>query len=246
MRRLVLFVKYFLCLFALSLLRPYCSVIPADLAPMDPTRLSSRFLDSTRGQIATLLRRGVQTVEELAAALGLTDNAVRNHLASLERDGIVRQGGVRRGKGAGKPAVLYELHPAAEVVFSRAYQPVLGAVLDVLVDELPAEQAAELLDKVGRRVGLSVGGRASGTLEARVAAAAAALRALGGEIDVVAEGETLQLRATGCPLSAMVARRPETCRAVESFVSEIVGEPVRECCTRGERPRCCFTVQPAA
>lgn len=212
---------------------------------MDARQLGSRFLDSTRGQIAALLRRDVQTVEELASALGLTDNAIRNHLAILERDGIVRQGGVRRGKGAGKPAVLYELHPEAEPLFSRAYQPVLAAVLDVLVDELPAEQAAGILDKVGRRIGVSAGGRASGTLEERVAAAATALRSLGGEIDVVTEGMTLHLRGTGCPLSATVSRRPETCHAVEAFVSEIVGEPVRECCARGERPRCCFAIEPA-
>lgn len=211
---------------------------------MDATRLDSRFLDSTRGQIAVLLRRGEQTVEELAATLGLTDNAVRNHLAILERDGIVRQSGVRRGKGAGKPAVLYELHPNAEPLFSRAYQPVLAAVLDVLMAELPGDQAAAILDKVGQRIGLSVGGRASGPLEDRVNAAAAALRSLGGDVDVVTEGGLPKLRATGCPLSSTVARRPETCRAMEAFVAEVVGVPVRECCERGERPRCCFAVQP--
>ena len=43
-----------------------------------------------------LLRRASRTVEELAQALGLTDNAVRAHLATLERDGLVRQGGLRR------------------------------------------------------------------------------------------------------------------------------------------------------
>jgi predicted ArsR family transcriptional regulator len=213
---------------------------------MNAPRLSSRFLDSTRGQIATLLRRGMQTVEELAAALGLTDNAVRNHLAILERDGIVRQDGVRRGKGAGKPAVLYELHPDAEPIFSQAYQPVLAAVLDVVVDELPAEQAVELLDKVGRRIGVSLGGRAAGSLEDRAVAAAEALRSLGGEVDVVNDAGRLQLRSMGCPLSSAVSRRPETCRAVEALVSEIVGVPVRECCQRGGRPRCCFDVQPAA
>lgn len=210
------------------------------------SRPNSRFLDSTRGQIATLLRRGVRTVDELAEALGLTDNAVRTHLAALERDGVIRQRGVRRAKGAGKPAVLYELDPEAEPIFSRAYQPVLAAVLDVLVSELPPEQAEALLDKVGRRIGLSAGGRASGTLEERVAVAAAALRSLGGEIDIVTHGGALRLHATGCPLSSTVSRRPETCRAMEAFVSEIVGAPVRECCVRGERPRCCFSIQPAA
>jgi len=207
---------------------------------------STRFLDSTRGQVATLLRRGPRTVEELAEALGLTDNAVRNHLAILERDGVVRQTGVRRGKGAGKPAVVYALQPAAESYFSRAYQPVLAALLDVLVAELSAEQATEILNKVGRRLGVSAGGRAAGTLAERAEAAAAALRVLGGEVDVVNEDGTLLLRGTGCPLSSAVTRRPETCHAVESLVSEIVGAPVRECCAREGRPQCCFSVQPAA
>ena len=178
--------------------------------------------------------------------MALTDNAVRNHLALLERDGVVRQSGVRRGKGAGKPATLYELHPAAESYFSKAYQPVLAAVLDVLVAELTPEHAAEILDKVGRRLGVSAGGAAPGTLAERAEAAASALRALGGEVDVVTENGTLLLRGTGCPLSSTVTTRPETCRAVESFVSEVVGAPVRECCARDGRPRCCFTVQPAA
>ena len=79
-----------------------------------------------------------------------------------------------------------------------------------------------------------------------MAAAAAALRSLGGEIDVVADDGVFRLRATGCPLSSTVMRRPETCRAMESFVSEIAGATVRECCERGERPRCCFAVEPAA
>jgi predicted ArsR family transcriptional regulator len=50
-----------------------------------------RFLSSTRGQVVILLSRAVRTVEELAAALGVTDNAVRSHLSMLERDGLVRQ-----------------------------------------------------------------------------------------------------------------------------------------------------------
>lgn len=56
-----------------------------------PSR-DERFFASTRGQVVTLLRRGSRTVDELAGTLGLTDNAVRAHLAGLERDGLVTQG----------------------------------------------------------------------------------------------------------------------------------------------------------
>ena len=70
---------------------------------------NQRFFTSTGGRIITLLRRASRTVDELAQALGLTDNAVRAHLATLERDGFVKQRGVRRGSS--KPAYVYDLAP---------------------------------------------------------------------------------------------------------------------------------------
>jgi predicted ArsR family transcriptional regulator len=52
----------------------------------------------------------------------------------------------------------------------------------------------------------------------------------------------LVIRGCGCPLSAATSRRPEVCRAVEALLTEVVGSPIRECCTHGDRPRCCFDV----
>jgi len=80
---------------------------------------NQRFFESTRGRIIMLLRRASRTVEELAQALELTDNAVRAHLATLERDGLVRQRGARRGSG--KPAFVYELTSETEQLFPKAY-----------------------------------------------------------------------------------------------------------------------------
>jgi predicted ArsR family transcriptional regulator len=213
---------------------------------MSIAQLGKRFLETTRGQIVALLRRGARTVEELAQSLDLTDNAIRGHLQTLERDGLVRQDGVRRGPGAGKPAVLYELHPDAEPLFSRAYPPVLTTMVDVLVDQLPPDQADTVMREVGRRLARTVGGRASGDVEARLRTAAAVLTALGGDIDVERGEAEIRLRGCGCPLSAVTARRPEACRAVETLVAEIVGAPVRQCCEHGTRPRCGFAVSSAA
>ena len=70
---------------------------------MDAIALGRRFLESTRGQVVLLLRRGARTVEELAQALGLTDNAVRSHLAALERDGLVRRMAFAEERGRGSP-----------------------------------------------------------------------------------------------------------------------------------------------
>jgi predicted ArsR family transcriptional regulator len=178
----------------------------------------------------------------LAAALELTDNAVRNHLATLERDSLIQQAGVRRSSGAGKPAVLYQLHPDAEVLFSRAYPSVLTTVVESIVNACPPDQIDELLRDAGRRLARQAGGRATGTLENRVRTAAAALTALGGDVTVAREEGSLRIRGSGCPLSAAVSKQPGLCRAVETLVSEVTGARARTCCEHGERPRCCFAI----
>lgn len=210
---------------------------------MPSANLGRRFLDTTRGQIVALLRRSAHTVDELARSLGLTANAIRAHLSTLERDGLVRQEGVRRGPGAGKPATLYEIHPAAEPLFSSAYAPVLGALLDELVAQLPAERSDALMEAVGRRLAAELGRPPAGDVEARVRAGAALLDSLGGETRTEREANAMVIRGCGgCPLSATVARRPEMCRAVEALLAEYIGAPVRQRCEHGERPRCRFEV----
>jgi predicted ArsR family transcriptional regulator len=184
-------------------------------------------------------------VEELAHALGLTDNAIRAHLTTLERDGLVRHTGVRRGPGAGKPAGVYELAAEAEIRFSRAYAPVLTALLDELSARMPTAETEALLLEAGSRLASAVPAHSAG-LEQRVREAAALLNQLGGDITVEQEGGTLRIRGSGCPLSATVARRPEACRAVQGLLSEVIGLPVVSCCERQPKPRCCFTVPSAA
>src|SRR6478672_7256046 len=86
--------------------------------------------DSTRSQLLSLLREGTWTVDDLAARLDLTDNAVRFHLTALEREGSVARIGVQKGSGAGQPANLYSITRAADEAFSRAYAPVLTAIVE--------------------------------------------------------------------------------------------------------------------
>jgi predicted ArsR family transcriptional regulator len=223
--------------------------------------LSRRFLESTRGRIVGLLRRSARTVEDLAQALELTDNAVRSHLATLERDGFVQAGGQRRGPGAGKPATVYELQrrgpgagkpatvyelaPEAEPQLSSAYAPVLRALMDELAERLTPDEREVALRAVGRRLAAATP-TAPGDRQARLRAAVALLGALGGDAEIErGEGGADVVRGCGCPLSAVTATRPEACRAVETLLEEVVGAPVRERCDRGERPRCRFVVEAA-
>ncbi len=206
---------------------------------MRATRWDERFFASTRGQVVTLLRRGRRTVDELARALGLTDNAVRAHLTALERDGLVRQGGVRRG--VGKPAYAYDLTPEAERLFPKAYGALLHELLDVLAERLPSDALGDVLREVGHRV--AVGHAApDGDLRERVQHAVALLGELGGLADCEERDGGFVIRGCSCPLAAAVAGHPEACLLAETLLTDVIGAPVRQVCDPGPPPRCRFEV----
>jgi predicted ArsR family transcriptional regulator len=209
------------------------------------TSWDRRFVESTRGQIVTLLRRSNRTVEDLARALDLTDNGVRAHLAVLERDGIVRQrGSVRRSSGGGKPAYVYELTQEGEDLFPKAYEPTLRRLLDILSDQLGPEESEALLRSVGRRLADEHTTRAD-SAHARLEAAVEVLNELGGLAELEERNDTVVIRGYSCPLAGVTPDHPEVCRMAESLVGEVAGVPVHERCDRGERPRCCFEVASA-
>jgi predicted ArsR family transcriptional regulator len=196
---------------------------------------------TTRGRLIALLRRDVSTVEELAAALDLTDNAVRAQIQTLSDAGIVETTGTRQGAGAGKPATTYRIASSAEPTLSAAYAPVLVALLESLGDRLTPDALDEVLRDVGKRLAAAEQDGAR-SVEARVRSAAALLTALGSEIDVEKTREGFRLQGYACPLSAAVRAQPNACHAVEELVASIVGVPVRECCDRGASARCRFDV----
>ena len=202
------------------------------------TGWNRRFFASTRGQVVTLLRQGEATVEELATSLVLTDNAVRAHLAALERDSLVVQRGLRRG--IGKPAYTYALTPEAELLFPKAYGAVLDQLLDVLEEQLSPTAVDELMREVGHRL---AGARtvSSGDLRARVESALEVVRELGGLAAAEQAGDGFVILGRSCPLAAAVAGHPETCLLAEVLLADVIGAPVRQACDP-EIPRCRFEV----
>lgn len=197
----------------------------------------------TRGRIIDLLRRSTLTANEIAARLAMTHNAVRNHLAELIRNGLVREAGLR--KGVSRPSVLYELAPRAESAFSSAYVPFVAHLLRALGERMTTNELDDLMRNVGRSFAAEWP-RLRGDLPKRVTAANALLEQLGALTEVESVDHSFVIRGYGCLLSEAVHGRPEVCRAIERMLAELLEVPVDECCDRGERPRCCFKIDGAA
>ena len=205
---------------------------------MKRTKLDKRFFASTRGRIVTLMRGTTKTVNELAEELGLTDNGVRAHLLSLERDGLVKQSGVQRG--VRKPHFAYELSAEADHLFPKAYDALVNRLISALKGRLTPETLREVLQEVGRSLAGQQPSR--GDLNARLISALAALESIGGAAHVETEGGKTFIKSGGCPLAAAVGEHPEVCQLTEALLAEIIGAKVTEHCERDGFPRCAFEI----
>ncbi len=208
---------------------------------MAQSEWGERFLATTRGRILTQLRRQPRTVNELAEAVGLTDNAVRAHLATLERDGLVQQSGFR--PGFRKPTLTYELTADAGQFFPKPYGAVLRQLLAVLTGKMGPDELAGVLQEVGRRIAATHGAEVQAAdLRERAAQAAAVLGELGGLAEVEEADGGLVIRGFDCPLAEVVDSHPAACRLAEALLGDLLGVPVAERCQHGTPPRCAFRV----
>ena len=207
--------------------------------PVVGTPVSDHARDQSRSRVVSALRRGARTLDQLVGEIGLTRTALRLHLSTLERDGLVARRGLRAGRT--KPAHVYELTPEAEQRLSRAYIPMLTQLLHVLALRLPRAEFDAVMRAVGREL-LADRPRPRGAVRDRAEAASELLNQLGGLTEVEEQDGLLVIRSHGCPLAATAADHPETCSAMESLVTEFIGATVSQRCDRSGRPRCCFQI----
>jgi predicted ArsR family transcriptional regulator len=95
-----------------------------------------------------LRRKGPASAEAIAAELGVTANAVRQHLTNLERDGLVTSAAVHNKRG--RPSLEFSLTDRADGVFPKRY----GQLATMVLTELQSMSGPDVLDELFRRVAL--------------------------------------------------------------------------------------------
>ena len=155
----------------------------------------------------------------------------------------MRQQGARRG--AGKPALEYELAPEAENLFPKSYGQVLNELLQALEERMSKAELEETLRTVGRRIAMRWN-IPPGDLRLRLEAAVEVLNEMGGMAELEQQNGAYLIRSYSCPLAAAVPAHREVCALAEALLTELAGAPVQEHCERGERPQCRFMVAESA
>src|SRR5690348_4342280 len=200
--------------------------MPQHPGPADPTTV--RVLDA--------LRQGACTADEVADILGMTSAGARQHLTGLQREGLVYLAG--RRAGTRKPFNEYALTPLGEQSLSRAYLPVLRALVTSLGDALSQEETRQLFARVGELLARETPRPRPGV--AAETSATAVLEQLGGSVRATSAAGLVRLDGNGCPLAELVRVNPITCEAVRSLLEGVTSRPVRQCCSHGQHPSCGF------
>lgn len=173
--------------------------------------------------LVVLKKRQPLTAKELGEQFGLTPNALRRHLKSLEEAELVRYHRVNRGVGA--PVFAYSLSEHGEALFPRAFEPALAEALEAVRAECGAEGVRRVFARrwESQTVGLA---RELAKLppDERAQLLAELLTAEGymaeAEMSTPTEG---RLTVFNCAMGAVAGRFPEVCDAEVAFVERTLG-----------------------
>lgn len=225
-----------------------------NLAVLDqPDSVSGRFSQSgeadqqpsTRRQImALIMEQGHATAAHLADHLGLTQAAVRRHLAALQAQGLVgvRRAGTAAQRGPGRPATVWQPTERGRQQFDHAYDELAIEVLEDL-RRLGGQQAVR--DFAQRKFDAVTAGcgelGASHPELSQAQILSEVLRRLGFMADLAPITSGQQLRQHHCPYSAVAARFPEFCQAETAAFSRLLDSHVQRLATIAHGDGICTT-----
>ncbi|HKV44054.1 MAG TPA: ArsR family transcriptional regulator [bacterium] len=200
-----------------------------------------RPMQETRYRIVERLRvKGSQTVEELAAAFRLTRTAVTSHLAALRGDHLVRRRGLRGG--IGRPSQVYELTPAADHLFPKAYDDFAVSLLEE-IRKRPGTLPSLLRRIAGRWIARDLPRLEGSTGRQRVERARELLAERGFLPTIERTPRGTLLREHNCPLMHLAQTDPHVCEMIHQWLEALFAARLDrvQCLRRGD-PFSAYTI----
>ena len=198
--------------------------------------MMANFGDTRSSLMAALLKnKGGLTVNALGEAVNVTRTAVRQHLATLERDGHVARSGTR--STGGRPQVLYVLTDAGQEQFARRYSWFADLLVGLLKEELGKDGlATKLHSGAGVATALQRRTAPSAPLPERLGELATAMAGLGYETESALQGRGREVVAHNCIFHQLAAAHPEICEFDLGFMEKFANAKVEhvECMVRGQ------------
>jgi len=200
---------------------------------------------STRKVILTMLKtNGALAVSEMAKQLGITEMAVRRHLNTMERDGLIEAKLVRQAMG--RPTNLYSLTENADDLFPKKYHHLTLDLLSELVADAGADKVDSLFEKRKERLINRYEEQIAGKpLPERVKTLADIQNSNGYMVDWKAtEDGQYVINEHNCPISQVANQYNHACQCELMMFETLLDADVKrvECLVKGGN-KCSYVIQ---
>jgi predicted ArsR family transcriptional regulator len=189
-----------------------------------------------------LRRRGRLSAETIASDLGVTPNAVRQHLTNLEKDGFVDSQPERSGRG--RPALHFALTERADSVFPKRY----GQLASMVLQEVQEMGGPEALDEVFARVATRHANAIEDDLEGlefdeKLNRVVAWIGRAGTLAEQTETPEGVRVTIHNCPFRNTALKFPQVCTITPQLISRLIGTSVSQSDSiHRHDPYCSFVV----
>jgi len=183
------------------------------------------------------------TIDQMAASLGITRTAVREHVGSLERDRLVAPGAFALSTG-GRPGRRYALTARGLAMFPKHYDLMARMLLEALTQRLGSAEAERELRALGAKLATQLKSKVAGrSLPERARAVAALMRELGYEASARESGET-SIEALNCVYHELAQADQTVCALDLALIEDLTDAQVehRACMARGDNA-CVFCLR---
>src|SRR6202158_989441 len=199
---------------------------------------------STRMEVLELLRRkGRSSAESIATGLGVTPNAVRQHLTNLERDGFVVSHPERSGRG--RPSLFFSLTERADAVFPKRY----GQLATMVLQEVEAMGGPDALDEVFSRVAARHATAIEPALQGldfdeKMRRVVTWIGRAGTLAEQTETPEGVKVTIHNCPFRNTALKFPQVCTITPQLMSRLLGTNISQADSiHRHDPSCSFFVQ---
>ena len=198
----------------------------------------------TRMEVLELLRRrGGCSAEAVAHDLGLTTNAVRQHLTNLEREGLVVSHPERSRRG--RPSLLFALTERADAVFPKRYGQLATMVLQEVQEMIGPDGLDEVFARVAARHATSIDKDLEGLdFDDRLRRVVSWIGRAGTLVEQTETPEGVKVTIHNCPFRNTALKFPQVCTITPQLITRLTGAAVSQSNSiHRHDPYCSFVVQ---
>lgn len=184
-------------------------------------------------------------IDEIAAALGISRNAVQQHLNKLERDGYVELGSLN--KTAGRPVRSFVLTEAGFNSFPKQYAWFSELVLSNLKEKMGHEAFLQYLHQLGLSLSQSLLPRFEGLpIDKKIVELIKVMDNLGFQTRSIEDqaGQPPTIEAFNCVYHDLANKHEEICEFDRTLISTLLNKEIdhAECMAKGGA-KCCFKIK---